>query len=367
MTVWIGVEMIAILGLAATILIQKVYGNNQDPGPTYIVPTTETVNVSVEDIELPTDLTADEFSDEEEAVVIGDLYETDYSDSVMETLASMSTDQKINLLLLTTPEAICEKDKVTIAGDIFKEALVNNPVSGLFFMDDNFKSQATGMTMLKTVRGWSREQTGMNILLGYRGDMTDATTLSDKGFNLYCFSPDAENATELSGNANDNHMVPAYLAPLSALLTDDERSGFYIGQTDSAEEILEAIDAGDTYLYLVDDYKTVHDTLKASADSGEILTEALDKAAGYALTVRQTLTEMRPEEIEKNPPAEKKTQKKLTPEQQAAENAKALQKQAEQAAKAAQKQAEQAAKAAQKQAEQAAAAAAAAAQTPPAQ
>ena len=162
-------------------------------------------------------------------------------------------------------------------------------------------------------------------------------------------------------------MVSAHYGELSQITNSEEISGFTIARSDDPTAIKDAVNNGTLVVYLTEDFRQVRDGLVAAANDGTIIPEALDSAAGYALTARYTLTQIRPEESEKEPPEEepkpaaknttKKETKKMTPEEEAAAAAAAAQKEAEAALKALQKQAEDAMKAATKQAEEAAKAA----------
>lgn len=330
--------------------------------PSYTIPTSEdNTDVDIADIKLPTDLLAQSGSEDGEAFV-GDLYEMGYTDDIMERLSGMSINQKIDILMITTPEALTDKEKVTIAGDVFKDAYSSYPVTGLYFTDDNFTSEDDGMKMLKTIRGWSRNLTGMNVFLGYHGDRSDTGALSDLGLNLYCVDYGDDNAAEHLTEAAEANMLAAYVADIDDAFSVDEQGVFYIAKCDSAEDIRDAIKMGRTFLYLTENFFDIRVELIQNVTEGTIPEKALDKAAGYALTVRQTLTDIRPEDGEKSPEPEvqaapaastKKatTKKTMTPEEQAAAAAAEAQKQAEAALRELQKQAEDAMRAATKQAE----------------
>ena len=335
--IWIGLEIAALLALVVMVLLKLyVFGSDQAE-KTYQVPTGVPDQVQTGEFELPRDLTVDEYEGEnanvegdfaaEGEMITGSIYRTDYPEEVLERLSSMSEQEKTDVLLLTTPEVLCEKAKVTVAGSVFSEAFAQKPVSGIFFSDANFVSEASGMEMLKTIRGWAREASGLNLLLGYDKQGKDAQALSDRGFNLFCM--------EDGGSAEDAmaaSMVPAYVATFeNAPETDD--SVAVIIRTDDADKIIEALNDGKTYLYRVNDYQAVREALWQAANSGEIIPEALDQAAGYVLTLRSALTQMRPEEMEKEPPKAapaKKTTKQKTPEEQALELQKQLEKELQQ-------------------------------------
>ena len=357
-TVWLIIEGIAVVAVFAGAVVRNVYGESKSDEPTYQIPESEAVTqTDITDIKLPTDLLAESGSEDGEAFS-GDVYELNYSEDVMTRLSEMSVEQKVDMLFVTTPEALTGKDNVTIAGDVFKDSYGSDPVTGLIFADSNFKTEEDGIKMLRTLRGWSRDITGMNVFIGYQGEMTDAAELSERGINLYCVDYDDENAPDLLTSASENHMLAAYVAPIEAALSVDEEGVFYIAKTEDATTITEAISNGRTFLYMTEDISGIRDQLTEAVNQGSIADKALDKAAGYAITLRQTLTDMRPEDMEKEtepteepakPAASSKKstpKKEMTPEEQAAAAAAEMQKQAESALKELQKQAEAAAKAA---------------------
>lgn len=360
MLIWIAIEAVLVLAVVIAAIIKNVYGEVKQPAQDYTIPTEDTAEISIDEIELPTDLTADTAEDEE--AVVGNIYDMDYSEDVLNAIGEMDTRQKIRSLLLTSPEALCNRSNVTIAGDVFRDAYTQDPVAGLFFTDSNFTSEAAGMKMLASIRGWSRDITGMNILIGYSGTVSEASAQSDRGINVFSIPVDAENISELTQSASDNNMIPAvFVSPED--MTAGEEGGLKIAATDDTGRIIAAINDGQKLMYMTGDFRNVCDVLSQAADNGDITQEALDSAVGNALTIRQTLTQMRPEDAERTPPEEtasksdsKKTDKKakaepkkMTPEEEAAAALAALQKQAEEAMKAATKQAEDAAKAAQGQ------------------
>lgn len=380
--IWIALEIVALLVLGV-LAVLKTFAWKQEQGEvTYRIPEETVQEVSFSDIELPRDLSVDEYEEEDQAAegdlsgdnetVTGSVFKMDYPQEVLDRLSEMSEEQKIEALLLTTPEVLCEKAKVTVAGDIFAKSFSEKRVSGLIFTDQNFVSEAAGMEMLKKIRGWSRESTGMTLFLGYRPGKApgDAKALSERGFNMIFTDPKEQDLSDLLQNAADALMIPA--SEIGSEETDqlDERIMRIVKSADAAE-VTEAYNQGRSFLIETDDVMTMKNALLQASESGDLLPEALDQAAGYALSLRMGLTAMRPEETEKEPPKAapaKKTTKQKTPEEQAKEAAEQLAKQAEKEAKkaqeAAKKQAEELQKLQQKQLEEMAAAAAAAAAQP---
>jgi len=356
--IWIIAETAVIILLLIAVLIKTVFAGTRDEEPAYSVPSTaETAAVSYDDIELPVNLMDEEEAEMAEESDEPDIYEMDYSDEVMDKLDGMSDQEKLSMLLVTSPEALTGRGKVTQAGEIFRQSYTENPVTGLIFSDSNFEDERSGMEMLKSLREWSREDTGMTLLLGHReqGEQ-EAEALSDKGFNLYIVPSGTEDAESLGADAAAHLMVPALATSVEAALErEDTEDVPVIAQSNDADEIVSAINSGKGMIFSTDDPE-MHKKLTEAVESGDITAEALDHAAGYAVTIRLSLTASRPEEVEKVPeekqeeaPAaekkstsqssqKKKTEEKKTPEQEAAE---ALQAAAEAAAKEQQRQAEE--------------------------
>lgn len=355
--IWIIAETAVIILLLIAVLIKTVFAGTRDEEPAYSVPSTaETAAVSYDDIELPVNLMDEEEAEMAEESDEPDIYEMDYSDEVMDKLDGMSDQEKLSMLLVTSPEALTGRGKVTQAGEIFRQSYTENPVTGLIFSDSNFEDERSGMEMLKSLREWSREDTGMTLLLGHReqGEQ-EAEALSDKGFNLYIVTSGTEDAESLGADAVAHLMVPALATSVEAALErEDTEDVPVIAQSNDADEIVSAINSGKGMIFSTDDPE-MHKKLTEAVESGDITAEALDHAAGYAVTIRLSLTASRPEEVEKVPeekqeeaPAaekkstsqssQKKTEEKKTPEQEAAE---ALQAAAEAAAKEQQRQAEE--------------------------
>lgn len=345
--IWIALEILAGIALAIFVLLKSFVWAEESHEPTYTVPQTVSEQMDVSDIELPRDLMAEDVDDDPAASdadpeadsesLTGNIYAADYPAEVTEKLAVLSNAQKAELLILTTPEQFCNKGKVTVAGKVFAQSFAEKSLSGMFFSDANFVTPASGMEMLKTLRGWSRDATGMSLLLGYQNASGDAAAQSDRGFNLFVADPSVD-AEELMQQAAGASMVPAYVSTIDAVPEAGETIALIV-ETDDPAAIIEAVNAGKTYFYKTGNYEAVREALVAAAESGEIVPEALDKATGYTLSVRYALTQMRPEEFEKEPPKvaapAKKQKKQLTPEEQAAELQKQLLEQAAAAAAAA--------------------------------
>lgn len=372
--IWIIAEIVIIFFLMIAVVVKTVFAGTRSEESSYSIPSA-TETVSIDDIVLPVNLMEEEEaemsdvtdeadkpneadgSDEIDEPDETDLYEMDYPEEVKDKLEDMSDQEKLSMLLVTTPEALTEREKVTQAGEIFKQSYTENPVTGLIFSETNFDDEKSGMEMLKSLREWSREETGMTLMLGYseQGE-NGAENLSDRGFNLYIIPSGTEDVETLGADAAAHLMVPALETQVTAALErEDTEDVVILADSDDVGEIVSAINSGRGMIFRTND-SGMREKLAEAVNNGDISAEALNHAAGYAVTVRLSLTANRPEDIEKEieekqeeaPAAAKKsttqssqkktTEVKKTPEQEAAE---ALQAAAEAAAKEQLKQAEE--------------------------
>ena len=119
-SIWIVIEAVAVIIIAAAAIIRNVYGGSMDQGREYTIPTEETKDVSIDDIELPTDLMAD--SEDDVEATVGNVYDMDYSEEVLNILSE--TDNflliwffRINSCIDTIQQFHANKDVIT--GHVF--------------------------------------------------------------------------------------------------------------------------------------------------------------------------------------------------------------------------------------------------------
>ncbi|MBR6159911.1 MAG: hypothetical protein IKQ40_06370, partial [Lachnospiraceae bacterium] len=246
LTIWIIFEVLVLIALAAFIAARKVYGIGVHAPRGYTVPTEKIPDLTINDIERPADLVGTE-----SARATGTVEEAEEENPGEETagdvadiLAGMDTVQKVDALIITTPESLCDKVTVTIAGDIFKDAYSKDRVSGLMFRENNFKSEEAAVQMLSAVHDLSAQLNGMDILTLYRGEITDMALLAARGINMYCFPPDAPNAAALTEEAIRNNMIPAFSMSLSDAVSGGQTSGLFVVTTDDTAAVADAINSG---------------------------------------------------------------------------------------------------------------------------
>ena len=341
--IWIGIEIAAVLVIAVLVILKTLVFEEEKTGPTYVVPSTDTAQTDLNDITLPRDLTVDE-DESDPANAPGSMEATDetleetrftmtFPEEVTAKLSETDLRGKALALLITSPEALCGRSKVTVAGNVFQEAYAGSPVAGLIFRKANFVTPGSGMEMFIKFRGWARETTGYTLLLGSADEAQDAV-LSERGFNLLTIPADTDPSIVAQAN-----MIPVYEASFEEV-GEANLTRPAVVATDDAAAVIAALNEGKCFFVRTDQVSAMTDAIVAAAESGDLLPEALDQGAGYSLSVRMALSAMRPEESEQEPPKatpakttgnSKKKKKELTPEeaalQQLAEQIQAAQQQ----------------------------------------
>ena len=99
--------------------------------------------------------------------------------------------------------------------------------------------------------------------------------------------------TDYTEDVMDRLSIMSTEEKIDILIVDSTRGGVetlglakarYPGEADS-DRVTASINAGETYLYYTDDPEGLKKALKEAASRGDILAEALDKAAGAAITI----------------------------------------------------------------------------------
>lgn len=89
----------------------------------------------------------------------------DFSPEVTEKLASMTIEEKIAQMFLTTPEALTHNDAVNIARSGTRDAIAACPVGGLVYDAKNFQGKEQTKALLEGVQGYSMERIGLPLFL----------------------------------------------------------------------------------------------------------------------------------------------------------------------------------------------------------
>jgi beta-N-acetylhexosaminidase len=88
-----------------------------------------------------------------------------YSESVKTKVMSMSLEEKIAQMFVTTPEQLTGSRKVTATGNTTKAAISEIPVGGLVYSASNFSGKAQTATMTQRLQEYYTEKFGVNVFL----------------------------------------------------------------------------------------------------------------------------------------------------------------------------------------------------------
>lgn len=88
-----------------------------------------------------------------------------FSDAVKEKLATMSLEQKVAQMFITTPEQLTNMRQVTATGNTTKTAISTIPVGGLIYSALNFEGQVQTASMTLALQDYYKEQFGMPLFM----------------------------------------------------------------------------------------------------------------------------------------------------------------------------------------------------------
>ena len=185
-----------------------------------------------------------------------------FSEAVEEKLSTMTTEQKVAQLFLTSPEALTGVDRVTISGNGTRDALKEYSVGGLIYAQTNFLGTEQATSLIEGAQGHSNTAIGLPLFIlikedaeAYQSFATLSLTTQTKGAL----------AKELSD-------VPA--------LAEGIQTSTY---TKSAE-IVAAIKGGMDMIYAPDNFKEIYQAVLEAVNEGTISQTRLENAVGRVLT-----------------------------------------------------------------------------------
>lgn len=285
-----------------------------------------------------------------------------FSEEVQAKLSSMSLEAKVAQLFLTSPEALTEQDRVTIAGPGTQSALGEFPVGGLVYSRDNFQGKGQFGALLSGAQRFSREQSGEYLLLAARGSDAAGTAVTMLS-GLYDVRPmvGVIEAEQLPGEAEsmiypavftgEQESVEAAYLIMGNTAADEitGEAGMPCSVSDGAMRHLRntlgyqglimtgnlsdetitasypdgkaavmAVRAGADIIYLTEDFKKAYQAVLDAVNAGEISMERIDHAVGHILTQKENMpapmegdiiaenseTEEKPNNSNKRKPAE---------------------------------------------------------------
>ena len=185
-----------------------------------------------------------------------------FSDAVEAKLASMTTEQKVAQLFLTTPEALTGVDRVTISGNGTRDALQQYPVGGLIYNQTNFIGFEQADALIGGAQDYSDGAIGLPLFILINEDAPDYTGYATLGLT-------AQDRGSLAMELSD---TPA--------LTD----GIQVCTYTSNAEIVAAIKGGMDMVYVSENFTEVYAAVLDAVNGGTISQVRLENAVGRVLT-----------------------------------------------------------------------------------
>lgn len=185
-----------------------------------------------------------------------------FSDAVEQKLTSMTTEQKVAQLFLTTPEALTGVDRVTISGNGTREALREYPVGGLIYSQTNFIGLEQAEALIGGAQGHSDTAIGLPLFM-----------LINEDAPLY-----VDFAT-LSLTAQDRGSLAMEISDAPAL-TDGIQTCTYTNSL----EVVAAIKGGMNMVYAPDNFAELYGAVLEAVNDGTISQVRLENAVRSVLT-----------------------------------------------------------------------------------
>lgn len=302
--------------------------------------------------------------------------EAELSAEVKEKLASMTLEEKVAQMFLTTPESLTQNEQVNIAGAGTRSAMNEYPVGGLIYSDANYQGRGQMSDLLFLGEQMMHERIGLYLFLA--ADMTGAdgtsavaigdnyepdalveiftagwlseesagaamplvfpeqseAAVSDAAWVMLSAEHDAQAAGEenlpcaLSAKCVETVRTAGYQG---IILTDSLSSDNIADSYPVKDAAVLAVQAGADMLYCPENFPDAYAAVLAAVQEGEITESRIDAAVGRILTKKYQIPEpaARQEEPEQEVPQaqavqqEEPEQQENIPEEQTAQQAEA--------------------------------------------
>ncbi len=258
-----------------------------------------------------------------------------FSEEVLNRLTTMSTEDKVAHLFLTSPESLTGNDLVTIAGDGTRTALETYPVTGLIYTGENFKGRRQFGALLSGAQRYNIESNSEYLLLAVRdtaenGNETIAiSSLYDVGplqqlaesgqmqgnegkiyypvvypSNTQAISADSMciiigNETDAALTEEENLPCSLSAKAISSLRQTYQYQGVILTANLSQETVasaypagqaaVKAVLAGADLLCVTDQFAESYQAVLDAVNSGEIPMSRIDEAVGRILTMKNNM------------------------------------------------------------------------------
>lgn len=293
---------------------------------------TERVSRSESTEALPTEADENETKTEEKvmSVEVTEVQtEQSFSAEVEEKLGTMTLEEKIAQMFLTTPESLTQSEQVNIAGAGTRNAINEYPVGGLIYADINYQGREQAGNLMFNAGQMSNERIGLYLLLAVRMEAEDGTptvgiadghepdaiveALAAKRFsadsagisqpsvfpaqqmditsNTTWIMLDAAADVSVTGEENlpctlSNKCVETLRAAgyEGVILTDSLSSDSIKNTYSVGEAAVLAIEAGVDMVYCPENFPDAYQAVLDAVHAGEIAEEQINQAVGRILT-----------------------------------------------------------------------------------
>lgn len=185
-----------------------------------------------------------------------------FSADVEEILSSMTMEQKVVQLFLTTPEELTGVERVTISGNGTRDALRNYPVAGLIYSQKNFIGFEQAETLIAGAQGYSDAAIGVPLFI-----------LINEDASLY-----TDFAT-LSLTEQERDVIAMEIGEDPALT-----NGIQTCTYKRSLEVVAAIKGGMNMIYAPNNFMEFYDAVLEAVNNGTITQVRLENAVGKILT-----------------------------------------------------------------------------------
>lgn len=280
----IAAEVIVLIVVILFGVVKKVTVPEEQTG--HVVSTQDNQIVELpENTEEPVDVLPPETEEE--------IAEVAFSADVEAAMAGMTLEEKVAQLFIVSPETLTGADRVTIAGNGTRNALVDYPVGGILYARRNYLGQVQMRDLLRGAQDMSHEQSGRYLFAGTLAEIGEETVIVNVPVGQEELMAGVITATDISANQDIENMEHIlYVQELEGIpqeRTAEQLCCFNV--TNGGPVAVEAVNAGADMLCVTDGFTTVYEAVLEAVNNGEISENTLRQAVGRILTRKETLVQ----------------------------------------------------------------------------
>lgn len=183
-----------------------------------------------------------------------------FSAEVEQILASMTTEQKVAQLFITSPEVLTGVDKVTIFGNGSKSALNQYPVAGLVYSQKNFMGNAQAEALIGGAQNHMQTTFATSLFVVIKDDASNYV-----GYATIQF-------------------IEQTKGMLAIPVGSTEDAGILTCNYSDSYEVIAAIKGGMNMIYAPDNFIELYQAVLGAVNEGSISQIRLENAVGRVLS-----------------------------------------------------------------------------------